>query len=308
MRRDNINYVLVGTLVLAALLLLLVALAYITGRHGASADYLVRYRSVTGLRDGAPVFYQGYRIGQVGGVEPERSVDGTRYKVTLRVRRDWPIPADSVARLQSSGLLADVSIGIREGTAKQVLTAGSELKGEEGVDVFGAMNDLAAEVTALTRSQIAPLVRSLGERVDSIAGSLDQGTPQLLDQSRQLLERLNAASVAVNDLLRPENRAAVSGLLADLREVSRDLHTTQARLDQALTEVGAMAKENRPAAQAAMTDLQAILAALSGRIDAIVHHLDSSSRNLDEFSREIRKNPNRLLLAPKADKVEDATQ
>ncbi|MEP6939123.1 MAG: MlaD family protein, partial [Rudaea sp.] len=109
MKRDNINYVLVGTVVAAALVLLIVVLAVITGRGGASSSYVVHYRNVTGLRYGAPVFYQGYRIGQVSEIDPERhlpakpAVDkssdkaaldasGTRYKVTLAVRRDWPIP------------------------------------------------------------------------------------------------------------------------------------------------------------------------------------------------------------------------
>lgn len=308
MKRDHVNYVLVGGVVLAALVLLLFALVMITGRSGASTDYHAYYRNVTGLRYGAPVFYQGYRIGQVTAIDPERNDKGTRYRITLSVRRDWPMPADSVARLQSSGLLADVSIGIREGDAKQVLAAGAEMKGEESTDIFGAMNELAAEVTALTRNQITPLVRTLTERVDSITGSIDQNTPQIVEQSRQLVERLNTAAAGLNDVLKPANRDAISALLSDLRGVSSELHTTKAALDQALNDMSAIAHENRPMAHAAMTNLDSILAAVSGRIDAIVHHLDAASRNVDEFSREIRKNPNRLLLSPKGDKVEDSAE
>ena len=73
MKRDTINYVAVGAVVLAALVLLLVGLALITGRSGAATDYFVHYRNVTGLRYGAPVFYEGYRIGEVAAIEPERS-------------------------------------------------------------------------------------------------------------------------------------------------------------------------------------------------------------------------------------------
>ena len=51
-----------------------------------------------------------------------------------------------------------------------------------------------------------------------------------------------------------------------------------------------------------------MLEALSARMDVITHHLESSSRNLDEFSREIRSHPNRLIIAPKADKVEEGPQ
>lgn len=308
MKRDHVNYTLVGVVVLAAFGVLLFALAMITGRSGASTDYHTYYGNVTGLRYGAPVFYQGYRIGQVSALTPERGAKGTRYKVTLSLRRDWPVPSDSVARLQATGLLADVAIGIREGMAKDTLPAGGEIKGEEGADIFGAMNELAGEVTALTRSEITPLIRTLSERVDSITGEVDKNTPELVEQSRALLKRLNSASDAMNDLLKPENRAAVAAILGEMRQLSAELRATRGTLDGALADIGGIAKENRPALQSAVVDLQSVLAALSGRIDAIVHHLDAASRNVDEFSREIRKNPNRLLLAPKADNVKEEAE
>lgn len=306
MKRDHVNYTLVGVVVLAALALLLVAMALITGRSGGEAEYHTYYRNVTGLRAGAPVFYQGYRIGQVGEVLPERGAEGTRYRIALELRADWPIPADSVARLQSSGLLADVTVAIREGIEKKNLAQGAEIRGEESTDIFGAMNELASEVTTLTRSQITPLIRNLSQRVDSITGSLDEGTPRLINQAQDLLVRLVQASDSVNDLLKPENRAAVSDILGEVRALSSQLDVTKRNLDAALGDLAKITKDNGPGVEAAVTDLQAVLAALSSRIDAITHHMDSASRNLDEFSREIRKNPNRLLLSPKADKVEES--
>jgi phospholipid/cholesterol/gamma-HCH transport system substrate-binding protein len=52
-------------------------------------------------------------------------------------------------------------------------------------------------------------------------------------------------------------------------------------------------------------DLAETVSAVARRIDAITHHLESSSRNFDEFAREIRRSPNRLLFTPPADEVED---
>lgn len=308
MRRDTINYTLVGAVVAAALALLLLGLALITGRGVANDDYFVRYRNVTGLRYGAPVFYQGYRIGQVGAVTPERSAQGTRYKVALAIRHDWPIPQDSPARLQSSGLLADVSIGIREGVSRDMLKPGGELKGEEGGDIFAAMNDLAGEISTLTRTQISPLIRTLSQRVDSITGTIDQNAPAILEQTRDLLDRVNRASDSLNDLLKPENRAAVAGTLAEIRKLSAELHGSRATLDKALGELAGIVSENRADLRRSVRDLSSVLEALSSRMDVITHHLESSSRNLDEFSREIRSHPNRLIIAPKADKLQEEPQ
>ena len=308
MKRDTVNYTLVGAVVLAALVLLLVGLALITGRSGATSGYVVRYRNVTGLRYGAPIFYQGYRIGEVNGVKPERTAEGTRYKVELAIRRDWPIPKDSLAQLQSTGLLADVSVGIREGVSKEMLPEGGELKGQESTDIFAAMNELAGQISELTRTQISPLIRTLSQRVDSITGAIDKSTPEVMEQTRALLARLNNASDSLNDVLKPQNRAAVSAILGEVSKLSTELRKTRETLDSALGELASIAKENRPDVRRSVQDLSSVLEALSTRMDVITHHLESSSRNLDEFSREIRKHPNRLIVAPKADDVEEEPQ
>jgi len=304
-KRDTINYVAVGAVVLAALVLLLVGLALITGRSGAATDYFVHYRNVTGLRYGAPVFYEGYRIGEVAAIEPERSSEGTRYKVTVSVKRDWTIPVDSVARLQSSGLLADMSIGIKEGASKQMLARGAEIGGAENADVFAAVGELAGQVSALTREQITPMIALLSKRVDSITGSLDNNTPEILGQAQTLLGKLNDASGALDDLLKPQNRAAVASILGNVQGLSGELRDTRKTLDQTVGELADIARENRGDIRGAMTDLATVMASLSSRMDVITHHLESATRNLDEFSREIRRNPGQLLRSPEPDKLED---
>jgi phospholipid/cholesterol/gamma-HCH transport system substrate-binding protein len=310
MKRDNINYTLVGLVVLAALGTLLVVLFLITGRGGGSVSYFTEYRNVTGLGFGAPVFYEGFRIGQVDDIQPLREGGRTRYRVELAVRRDWPVPDDAVAKLSSSGLLADVAIAIREGESQVLLKPGALLKAEEGQDVFGAVNDLAAEVTVLTRDRLRPLVDKLGQRVDSIASSLDERTPALLAEAEALLKRLNTASESVNRILSTKNRELIDATLSDLagtasnaRQVSGELDRTRAQFDALLAELNGTVAENRPDIREAVVDLRQITASLARRIDAISHNLESSSRNLNEFTREVRKSPNRLLFTPKADTV-----
>jgi phospholipid/cholesterol/gamma-HCH transport system substrate-binding protein len=312
-KRDNVNYLMVGIVVLAGFVLLIVALVMITGRGGASTAYYTHYRNVAGLRYGAPVFYEGYRIGQVSSITPERGAgaDGarsTRYKVELAVRRDWPIPKDSLARMTSTGLLADVAVGITEGSSKEVAAPGSELSGVEASDIFSALSELAGQLTDLTRNQIAPLIKNLSQHVDSIASVIDKNTPELVAQSHALLTRLNNASDSLNDILKPDNRAAIAAILGNVRDISKELRSTQGKLDDMLAQLDSIAKENRPGVRDSVDNLRAILSALSGRMDSISQHLEVASRNFDEFAREVRKSPNRILVSPKADNVEEENQ
>ena len=304
MRRDTVNYTLVGLAVTVAFALLLSTLLAITGSRGASTRYHAHFDNVTGLRVGAPVLYQGFRIGQVAEIVPERATT-LRYRIELAVRRDWPIPEDSVAQLQASGLLADVRIAIRGGQSAAMLASGAELASETGGDVFAAMNDLADELTTLTRDRLRPLAETLATRVDSIAGSIDTGLPPLVAESQALLQRLNRAADQVNALVGEDNREAIGGTLADLRRLAADLRETHAQTRELVTGLNATLAENRPDIRQVVTDLERVVGTLAQRMDSVAHHLDSSSRNFDEFARELRRNPNRLLFSPKADEVEE---
>lgn len=304
MRGDGINYTLVGLAVVVAAGLLFVALLLVGGRSIASSDYIVRYRNVTGLAVGAPVFYQGYRVGSVAGLAPERNADGTRYRVTLSVRRDWAIPRDSRAQLQSRGLLADVAVGISEGTSGEMLEPGGELAGVEGGNVFVAMNELVVELTELTRTQVAPLVTILSRRADALGEMLDQNAPTILADTRGVLQRLTAAATALDDVLGPENRHAIAGTLAEARQLAGELRQTRATVDRAVEGMAGIAEDNRDDVRHAVRDLSSVLQTLSGRMDVITHHLEAASRNLNDFSREIRRQPNRLLRAPPADNLD----
>ncbi len=304
MKRDGINYSLVGTVVLVAFGLLLFALFSITGRSGSALRYHTHYANVTGLGPGAPVFYEGFRIGQVEAITPDRSQGRTRYRVELALRADWPIPDDSVAALQSTGLLADVAIAIREGSSTAMLAEGGELASREGADLFVAMADLAGEVNALSKDRLRPMLENLAVRLESIGAAVDASAPALLGEAQALMGRLNTAADGVNAILDAPNREAIRASLANVQQLSAELAATQARADRLLDSLNATVDENRPDLREAVADLERTLGTIARRIDSITHHLESSSRNMDEFTREIRRNPSRLIYTPPKDPVE----
>lgn len=303
MKRGNLNYTLVGLAFIGAVALSIVVLFQITGKGFATVSYFVTYRNVAGLNYGTPVFYEGYRIGQVDKIVPVRREGKTAYRVALSVRKDWPIPVDSVAQMASSGLLADVSIAIKEGAQSIFLKAGATMQGRESSDVFAAINDLSAEITQLTRTKIAPMVGMLSKRMDSLTQVLDAQAPLILQDVHLLLTRLNKASLAMNDVLNERNRENIAATLSNINALSAQLAQTRAELDQVLGQLKGIAVENRPMIRDAVQDLSQITASLARRMESISYNLEASSRHFNEFTREIRKHPNRLLFTPEADDV-----
>ena len=294
MKRDTVNYFAVGGFVLAGLLGFGALMLVLTGQRGPEDEYLVRYKNVTGIRIGTPVFYQGYRIGQVSDIDPEHEAGGTRYRVTLAVQNDWPIPEDSIAAAVATGLLADVSIAISEGKSATKLEPGAEIAGREGGDLFMAFNELAAEVQALTRNSVRPLV-------DQLAATLGEGGP-IVGDLRALLVKLNAGADGLAKVVGPDNQRQLSSLLHNMNEastnaskLSAELLDTRQRLDTMLAQAEALVTESRPDAREAVRELRVSAQAIAERIDAVMEQLDATTRNMREFSREIRANPNRLL-------------
>jgi len=139
------------------------ALIAITGRAARAATTLRHYRKRHGLRLRRAIFYEGYRIGQVSAIDPERGTVAaasrhdhisTRYKVTLAVRRDWPIRRKRRA--------ADVDGPARRcrdrpsrRASRDYRAPGSELAGTEECRSFTSMIRARAATQRPHRNQIA---------------------------------------------------------------------------------------------------------------------------------------------------------
>ncbi|MCB1641890.1 MAG: hypothetical protein KDI37_09170, partial [Xanthomonadales bacterium] len=136
--------------------------------------------------------------------------------------------------------------------------------------------------------------------------------PEMVQRTVALLDRLNEGAESIRLILGPENRATIDQMIADhggvasnLRQLSADLNQTRQQLDNILGDIGESVDKARPDIEQAIVDLRVTLSAVAQRIDAITYNLESASRHVDEFSREIRKAPNRLLFSPEADPVKD---
>lgn len=311
MKRDNINYLAAGLVVVGALGLLLAVLYKITGRGGPTDGYYARYDVVAGLRYGTPVYFEGYRVGEVTEITPVREGARTRFRVDLSVQKAWPIPKDSIAQIATAGLLSDVFIVLNQGDSEQLLAPGSEIEGQEASDVFTALGNLAGDVSALTESRVEPLLDLLSQRVDSITASIDTSTPLVVEDLRSLLGRLNDSAGRLQNLMSPENLSAIDSTLnnveqssAHLRALTEELQAARKDISGLAAELHGLALENRPQVNRTVDQIEIIASMLGERLDSIAFNLDEASRNLNEFARTVRKTPNRLLFSPPADETE----
>lgn len=302
MKRDDINYLMVGLFTLGAFAALLIVLFRITGRDVSAEKYYALFDQVSGIRSGTAVTYGGYRIGQVTAINAQRRSAGTRYQLTMALRADWQIPEDSVAAIIAPGLLADKVVDIQEGSSQQLLKPGGSLNGVDPQDIFTILNRVALEMEDLSRNGIRPLLDSLNTHAERLATEVGEQLGRVTAEVERLLGNLNSSASELNKLVNPDNRVRVVSMLqqservmSNLARLTGEFQGVGNRLEILLDESKALVTENRTDLREMMETLRDALGTVSQNIDSIVHNLESTSRNLNEFSREIRHNPGRLL-------------
>jgi phospholipid/cholesterol/gamma-HCH transport system substrate-binding protein len=328
MKRENINYLVVGAFVLIMFVTFLVVLYQITGRTGPTDTYYVNYSNVTGVKYGTPVLYEGYQVGQVVNIKPVREGGSTRYDLTLNISKGWAIPSDSIASLIASGLLSAITVEIKEGESSTILNPGEYLEGREAVGIFEAVNEVAGELQTLSRDSIKPLINNLNEQINSLSSDLRDLTNnsirplvdnvnQKLDQQvfadlDKLLDNLNDGSERMLQLLNDSNLNSLNQFMGNMETASTTLNglldrieETRAAMNGVLIDIDRLVVDNQENIKGSVDDLRKSLDVVSQNINAIVYHMEGSARNVHELSRQLRENPGLILKgSPQPDKEE----
>jgi phospholipid/cholesterol/gamma-HCH transport system substrate-binding protein len=291
MRDDKRNYIVVGVFVIAMLVALILWIALLSGRTGATDSYYIIYDNVMGLKSGAEILYEGFPVGHIQGITPGEREGRRAYRVDVDVKRDWPIPEDSVATITAPGLLSASMIDIQTGRSETLLEPGSEIRGRGAASMLASVNAVADELRDVIEESVRPMLATFAE-----------GAPGIVDNIEQFTEELNTTVDQINSVLSPANVERVSQILTNLDHATGEfgdlvagLGDTRELVGGLITKVDALLEEDQGELTMAIRDLRHTLAAIARRIDSITSDLESTTRNLNEFSRQLRENPGVLV-------------
>ena len=286
MKKDNVNYVLVGVFVIVMLLVLFAMLYKITDQEVGSVKYFTTFDDITSLKNGAQVTAGGYKIGKLAHVQPVRTNGKTRYRLELDIKGDWPIPEDSLVSIGSSGVIKDKELVITEGMSQKLLAPGSEIQSKISEDVL-------AMVTAMGKD-------------------LQQLVPEASQDIKQVLTKMNATMDKLARVLNEQNIHHISRTLDNADTTTSKLVILADKLDQlevkvnhTLKQADSLLSDNQQDVRTSMQQLRHSMEAVSSHIDGIMYNLDASSRNMNEFTRQLRNNPAVLISSkPPQDQAE----
>ncbi|HED36235.1 MAG TPA: MCE family protein [Gammaproteobacteria bacterium] len=276
MKKDNINYFMVGVFVITGLLVLFFMLFKLTGNQSDVDEYFVVFDNVSGMKNGVVVTYNGYAIGAVQGIEPVFIGNRARYKLILHVKSSWPIPVDSQAKIVMPAIISDKEIDIRQGVSAQVLQPGDTVQSVETVDIMMLVDSMAQELKQFvpeSTENIRQLMAQLNYSVDQVAAILNESNVQ-----------------HVNNFLKNAD-ASGEKLLALTNSFQRLMH----QLDNLIEKSELLVDDNSEDIRYTVQEMKKTMDEVAGKINSVMYNFDATSQNMNEFSRTLRNNPGALL-------------
>src|SRR5438874_821403 len=289
----------VGLFVLVALAVFL-ATIYALGARARlfEARYVVYadFTEVGGLTEGATVRLAGVQIGRVAGVHLP-SEPGGKVRVDLDITRRYAdrIRKDSVARIETQGLLGDKVVEITVGTAATpALRAGEVLAARDPTDFgrvlnegAGAVQDMGAlmaelrtSAETLNRSKLIESTSATVDRINRVVDQVEHGrgwAHALLFEEPVALKRLNEAVTTTQKLVdRVAEGQGAAGVL-----LSPDGTAAAKRFAAAMDRVGRLI--DRPGAEEGM--LPALL--FDPKYTETLENLRTVTRNLRDVSDRV---------------------
>ena len=272
MKRDNINYLAVGSFVLLMGAVLLYGLYRITGHSGKGTLYVTHFANVAGIKTGSVVTFEGYEVGNVALIEPVAHENRTRYRISLNINKPVRIVADSRALIATPGLLSAPLVEIKEGESRELLAAGGEIRGISSSNLMESMAALASQLGEITETGLKPLLTQISKRVDTLGSSMEKNLPPAMEDMRSTLARINNTAKRVESLFSDENLKRMQGTMGNADEASASALKLSRELHAVTQEVSGLVKDSRGIVNSTGKELESSLR----RADAVLYQLEST--------------------------------
>ncbi len=253
-----------------------------------------------GLSPGNYIYINGVRVGSVKKME---LTEDDSVAVTFSFELGLDIPENSVAYLQSSGLLDEKAIVVKRGDSPEMLEYGDTMRGEYRAGMMESLKDEGQELSDDVSESFEKLNSFLAQlnsvldddakgKIDSVVYNLNstsENIATIFDNKRTDIEssiRHAERFLANVDTMSTDNKAKVDSVLIgldkslkELEILSKDLNKTNDELHDILTKInageGSLGKMvNDP---------------------ALYNNLESMTKEMDSLIKNINENPRKYL-------------
>lgn len=274
------RYTLVGTLVLAVIALMTLAIVWLAGAANTIAyqRYTIYFKnqSLDGLAVGGPVKMRGIKVGSVDGYDFASNKDEA-VAVIARVDADLDVHRGAVAYVKRNLVTGIASIEIVNGPKTgPVLTA---VNGERNPVIAEGRSDI--DKVAVTVSKLADSGAQIMDKMNKV---LSEDNQRALNQALANLNTLSAQLAA--------NKNGIKDVMVGIREASEAFRVAGANIGQATTRVEGSFVGVAHNADTALKEAVVAMEKLQHDADLIAANIqqlsDSGTLELTRLSGELR--------------------
>ncbi|MDI1343501.1 MAG: MlaD family protein [Pseudolabrys sp.] len=280
---DRAKYALIGLFTFAVIT---AAFGFIYWLHGASGSketspYLIVFEgSVSGLRVGGPVLFNGIRVGEV--TEMRLTDKPSEVAAVVSITPSTPIRADTIVTLEYAGLTGIASVSLKGATASSPAVAPPKSGGlptlraaSTAGDMGTAVRETLAKADAIiveNQESLRNTIKNLETFTAALARNGDK-IDKLVDNSSKLIETGTEAMGSFTAL-------AVS-LKKDTNQLAESLDKRTAEVSEGITK---------------LTDTT------TKQVTTVGNNLNRAIINIDKSITDLAKNPQRIIFGGSNDK------
>lgn len=281
------RYTLVGVVVVVAIMLMTLAIAWLAGAAGQIAyqSYTIYFKqqSLDGLAVGSPVKMRGIKVGVVDGYRFAQGGDET-VSVIARIDEGVPVHAGAEAYIKRNLVTGIASVEINNGPNDNPRLEQAP-EGERYPVIAEGSSDLDKAATAV--SQLAVDGAQVLERMNTL---LSDDNQQAIRETLANLNELSAHLAANKQSL----EAAVQGIRDasdEFRFAGASISQAAARAEGSLIHIGASADATLQEAARAMEKLQDDASVIASQVQQLT---ETSTLELTNVTRDLRTSTDAL--------------
>lgn len=268
------NYIVIGLFTLAAVIGIFGFVYWFQniGGTGERADYRVQFEdSVSGLRTGATVLFNGIRVGEVTDLK----LDPQRPKLVsaiISIDKSVVVRADTEIGLEFQGLTGIASLSLKGGSSSSPVLVGAK----DNPPVLTAPPGATQDVTQAARNTLRRLDDFIAENQKSFHDALDN-----IDKISAALARNSDRVDKISEGLQNLSGGR-DGKSGELNEAARSIRTLADNLDKRTAEI--TAGVNRLTGNG------------NRQLDALASNANRTLAEIERAVKNLDRNPSRLIF------------
>lgn len=296
----------VGVITVVSLALLFIGYNFLKGNDVFSREneFYTDYDNVDGLTVSKPVVVNGYQIGRVSELQ---LLPNGKIRTHFKIKNEYDIPSNTVARIVSADLLGSKAIVFELGNSKTMAKSG---------------DPLLSDVQANLLEKVEPLqkkIENLVVKLDSVLSGVNTALNE--EFQRDFKTSLRSISVSLTNMenitkdvegLMGSEKVRLAKIMQNLESITNNFKQNNEKINTILANLDHLSEDLSKAeikatidnANQAMKDVQAITSKINngeGSIGLLLHddklyeNLNSASQELDNLVKDVKERPGRYL-------------